>query len=164
MWLTATSRANRRGAPRRRGGSMRACCCKVVRRHTHFVGLRCQQTNTAGSFPCYDRFMGCRRIGEEWVPVARIYNKPPIIEAVCEFRFPSTQPWDITLPGRLYDQVKDQFPTVEPANVIQVVVDVAGAQIQQMQTAARILTQDRTEFIPVATHQPSIHHVPPYPS
>lgn len=38
------------------------------------------------------------------------YDNPPIVEALCEFRFIPSQPWDITIPGLLYDKIKDQFP------------------------------------------------------
>jgi uncharacterized protein (TIGR04255 family) len=34
---------------------------------------------------------------------------PPLIEALCEFRFTPASPWDWTLPGRLYDQIGDEF-------------------------------------------------------
>lgn len=35
---------------------------------------------------------------------------PPLIEAVCEFRFLQEEDWDWTLPGRLYDQISSEFP------------------------------------------------------
>jgi len=40
----------------------------------------------------------------------RKYNKTPIIEALCEFQFVPSQPWDITIPGRIYEKIKDDFP------------------------------------------------------
>src|SRR5215210_1273143 len=30
--------------------------------------------------------------------------RPPLVEAVCEFRFAPTDQWDLTVPGRLYDR------------------------------------------------------------
>jgi uncharacterized protein (TIGR04255 family) len=38
------------------------------------------------------------------------YEKPPIIEAVCEFRFSGKSKWDLTIPGLIYDSVKDEYP------------------------------------------------------
>ncbi|MGQ0654564.1 MAG: TIGR04255 family protein [Betaproteobacteria bacterium] len=38
------------------------------------------------------------------------YKNPPIIEAICEFRFSETSPWDLTIPGLIYELVKDKFP------------------------------------------------------
>lgn len=40
----------------------------------------------------------------------RRYHQPPIIEALCEFRFRPTPQWDLTIPGLFYDRIKDQFP------------------------------------------------------
>jgi hypothetical protein len=31
--------------------------------------------------------------------MARTYNNPPLIEAVCAFTFKNAQPWDLTIPG-----------------------------------------------------------------
>ena len=36
-------------------------------------------------------------------------KSPPLIEALCEFRFTPDSPWDWTLPGRLYDQIQEEF-------------------------------------------------------
>ena len=38
------------------------------------------------------------------------YRNPPVIEAVCEFRFPPDTPWDAAIPERLYELVKGEFP------------------------------------------------------
>jgi uncharacterized protein (TIGR04255 family) len=41
----------------------------------------------------------------------------PIIEVVCEFRFELENPNDATLPGRLYDIVKNEFPIIKNRNL-----------------------------------------------
>jgi uncharacterized protein (TIGR04255 family) len=83
--------------------------------------------------------------------VTRKYNKPPVIESVCEFRFEAGQPLDLTLPGLLYGELKEYFPISEQANITMVTLDVGGNQIaQQMQNAARFLTEDRSEFVQIA--------------
>ena len=38
-----------------------------------------------------------------------VYPNPPIHEAVCEFRFEGFD-WDPTIPGRFYDQIKNDYP------------------------------------------------------
>jgi uncharacterized protein (TIGR04255 family) len=40
----------------------------------------------------------------------RKYEKPPLIEAVCEFHFSQDNPWDIAAPGLIYNKIKEQFP------------------------------------------------------
>lgn len=39
-----------------------------------------------------------------------MYGKPPIEEALCEFRFKSDQDWDLTIPGRLYAELEEEYP------------------------------------------------------
>lgn len=41
------------------------------------------------------------------------YQKPPLVEALCEVRFASTEErrWDWTIPGMLYERIRDRFPT-----------------------------------------------------
>jgi uncharacterized protein (TIGR04255 family) len=34
----------------------------------------------------------------------------PIVESLCEFQFLPGQPWDLTMPGMFYEQIKDVFP------------------------------------------------------
>jgi uncharacterized protein (TIGR04255 family) len=41
--------------------------------------------------------------------------RPPLVEAVCEFRFAPTDQWDLTVPGRLYDRIRHEFPLREQA-------------------------------------------------
>jgi len=34
----------------------------------------------------------------------------PIVESLCEFQFIPGQPWDLTIPGMFYEQIKGDFP------------------------------------------------------
>src|SRR5471032_2548772 len=38
------------------------------------------------------------------------YRNPPIAEAICEFEFPDKRVWDVTLPGRMYDEMHTIYP------------------------------------------------------
>lgn len=40
------------------------------------------------------------------------YQKPPLVEALCEVRFSSTEQrrWDWAVPGMLYERIRDRFP------------------------------------------------------
>ena len=42
--------------------------------------------------------------------MGRKYNNPPLIEALCEFQFIPTEPYDSTIPGLFYTQIKGDFP------------------------------------------------------
>lgn len=37
------------------------------------------------------------------------YKNPPIVEVVCEFRLSDDTLWDLTIPGLLYEKLKDEF-------------------------------------------------------
>ncbi|MBQ0905782.1 TIGR04255 family protein [Micromonospora sp. U21] len=40
----------------------------------------------------------------------RVYKHPPIIEAIVEFTFGGGEDWNLTIPGRLYERVRDSYP------------------------------------------------------
>ncbi len=95
--------------------------------------------------------------------MARTYNKPPLIEAVCDFRFSSSQPWDWTIPGLFYEQIRDRFPIKEQLNTIETVVDPdQGRFVQQAQPKLQFASETRSEVIQIGPNNLSIHQLPPY--
>jgi len=40
------------------------------------------------------------------------FERPPLVEAVCEFRFTDSSGWDWTVPGRLHERIRSSFPKV----------------------------------------------------
>jgi uncharacterized protein (TIGR04255 family) len=86
----------------------------------------------------------------------RTYKKPPIEEALCEFRFVS-QEWDLTLPGRLYDEIKDEYPG-KPKNIVARMQlkdvtaapagqNVSAVQIPQIVAAVRLASRDARRLL-----------------
>src|SRR5207253_5942587 len=95
--------------------------------------------------------------------MARTYNKPPLIEAVCDFRFSSSQPWDWTIPGLFYEQIRDSFPNKNQVNIIETRIDSSqGKVIQQSQPKLQFINQDGTAVIHVGPDNLSIHQLQPY--
>jgi uncharacterized protein (TIGR04255 family) len=95
--------------------------------------------------------------------MARTYNSPPLIEAVCEFRFTSSQPWDWTIPGMVYEQIRENFPTKEQVNSVSMKIDpVEGKAVQEVQPKMRFLSTDKTSLVQVAPDYISIHQLKPY--
>jgi len=43
----------------------------------------------------------------------RLRNSP-LLESVCEFRFDPSSDWDMTIPGRVFERIKDKFPERSP--------------------------------------------------
>lgn len=49
----------------------------------------------------------------------RVYSRPPIVEAVCEFRFTGGPGWDWTIPGLFFERVKADFPQKRQQNIVE---------------------------------------------
>lgn len=56
-----------------------------------------------------ESFLNSKREDARGTIMVRKYKKPPLIESVCEFTFPSEVNWDSTVIGLFYDQMK-KFP------------------------------------------------------
>src|SRR2546425_12443479 len=71
--------------------------------------------------------------------MGRQYLNPPLVEAVCEFRFlPDTQ-WDLTIPGLMYEKIQDRFPHKEQRLVSDIEISQEGKEIkQQVRTSERM--------------------------
>lgn len=95
---------------------------------------------------------------------------PPLVEAVCEFRFsdPKEQ-WDWTVPGRLYDRIKDDFPDREQVQGLGFTLQVGKGDQSAVPTIQggldRVLMsrEDKSAFVQVGPNQLAINHQLPYP-
>ncbi|KPJ64923.1 hypothetical protein AMJ44_11930 [candidate division WOR-1 bacterium DG_54_3] len=95
------------------------------------------------------------------------YKNPPIIEAVCEFRFEPGSAWDLAVPGLVYERIRDTFPKRRPTRDVQLGVRQVEAGLEQeLKTTERIrfLRDDEKAFMQVGPDQVAIHHLKPYPS
>lgn len=54
--------------------------------------------------------------------MARQYDNPPLVEALCEFRFLGDQAWDWTIPGIVYEKIKAGYPEKRQEGVLEVPV------------------------------------------
>lgn len=93
--------------------------------------------------------------------------RPPLVEAVCEFRFAPTDQWDLTVPGRLYDRISDEFPLREQAQsfALQLGEGARPAEPAVQRTSDRVLMhrEDGSALVQVGPHQLAVHHKLPYP-
>jgi uncharacterized protein (TIGR04255 family) len=94
------------------------------------------------------------------------YAKPPIVEAVCEFRLTPETQWDLTIPGLLYEKLKELFPQKEQ-RVIQEMELIQGPEgwQQQIRSSERIIlfTEDRRMLVQVGPRLLAINVLKPYP-
>lgn len=94
----------------------------------------------------------------------RRYKNPPIVEVLCEFRFDPDSPWDLTMPGLIYGQVRDTFPKRRQAKVFD--VGIGPETFGQVRTTDRVqfLDKDEKAIIQISPHFLAINHLKPYPS
>lgn len=92
------------------------------------------------------------------------YSSPPIIEALCEFRFSPDTPWDLTVPGLFYAQVKDSYPQRRQVNALEIAV-APGAAPASRETALHMQFDraDGTATVQVGPHQLVVAQGRPYP-
>jgi uncharacterized protein (TIGR04255 family) len=93
------------------------------------------------------------------------YKNPPIVEAICEFRFSKDTKWDPIIPGSVYEKVKGQFPHKESRLEQQVILKTEEAGFNQNLVASQralMLSQDRSSLIQVGQHLLSINYLKPY--
>lgn len=99
--------------------------------------------------------------------VSRQYHNPPLVEAVCEFRFTTDTQWDLTIPGLIYEHVGEGFPHKEQRLVQELSIKRGPEELQhQMGTTERMmfLTSDRKTFIQVGPHLLVVNRLKPYPT
>lgn len=96
------------------------------------------------------------------------YRNPPIVEAVCEFRFSSDTPWEQDLPDRFHDAVKDNFPIRESkkGQSLEIKANSAGIEGPRVETVeiSAFLAENRRTLIHIGPRALSVHCLRPYPS
>lgn len=97
----------------------------------------------------------------------RKYKNPPLVEALCEFQFIPNQPWDVTIPGLLYEKIKDTFPDRQQKIGLGVQLKVTEKELEHRVEPIPPLIQfhkkDKTALIQVAPDLLVVNHLQPYP-
>ena len=99
--------------------------------------------------------------------MSRIYKNPPLIEALCEFRFQGDSNWDLTLPGLFYREVKEKFPKKREQNAVDVQfhgsqpeTGIQGTMIPKVQ----FFSEDESCLVQLSPSLLTINHLYPYPN
>lgn len=99
--------------------------------------------------------------------MSKQYKNPPLSEAVCEFQFGQDSPWDLTIPGLVYERVRETFPVrTQVARVMMGISANQGEIGQQIGTTPimRFSSEDEKLIMQVGIHLLSINHLRPYSS
>jgi len=97
------------------------------------------------------------------------YKNPPIVEALCEFQFVPSQPWDITISGMLYERIKDEFPLKHQQVGFGVAVQpreggVLEPKIEFGPPRMQFFSNDKTSLVQVGSDLLTINLLRPYPN
>lgn len=95
------------------------------------------------------------------------YKNPPVVEAVCEFRLTQDTAWDMTIPGLIYERVRDEFSEREQRMVSEMELTQGAEGIQQhIRTSERVVlsTRDKKMLIQLGARLLVINVLKPYPS
>ncbi len=98
------------------------------------------------------------------------YKNAPITEVICEFQFETESPWDLAVPGLIYERIRDDFPKRRQRAIYEVSVQTSRQGTQQQLKSinrAQFLREDEKALIEVGQVDEnliSIHHFKPYPS
>lgn len=100
--------------------------------------------------------------------MAKQYKNPPIIEALCEFRFIPSQEWDLTIPGLIYEKVKKLFPMREQQLGIGFKLDKSekgiNYQIEPGPPRIQFFKKNKETLIQLSPNLLSINQLKPYQS
>lgn len=99
--------------------------------------------------------------------MSKKYSNPPIVEALCEFQFVPGQPWDITIPGLLYEKIKSEFPVKQPQMGFGIGLQPKEGGIEQrveMSQVMQFFRADKTALVQVGPDLLTINHLKPYPT
>ncbi len=99
--------------------------------------------------------------------MGKMYKRSPIVEAVCEFQFEEGSPWDLTIPGRIYEKVRNTFPILRQSERVTVSVlgnpEEFGPQFGTL-SLMQFLRKDEQALVQVGTHLLSVSVLKSYPS
>jgi len=95
-------------------------------------------------------------------------QSPPVVEALCEFRFIPSERWDWTLPGRLYDKIRTDFPERAQVNALSMHIEVSSGESpnQKISTAPERIQfkkSDGSSMVQMGPHLLVVNQLPPYP-
>ncbi len=91
------------------------------------------------------------------------FERPPLVEAVCEFRFTDSSGWDWTVPGRLHERIRNAFPTVRQIRPRVVVVGMEPAPPVSNVERLHFASADGTRLVQSGPNLLAINVLPPYP-
>jgi uncharacterized protein (TIGR04255 family) len=98
--------------------------------------------------------------------VPRLYGKPPVAQAICEFQFVSDKAWDWTIPGLIYPKISSEFPTKQQEQAFEVTVTPQPQAVQRFSTALskmQFINKDKSAMVQIGPDLLGINVLSQYP-
>lgn len=95
-------------------------------------------------------------------------KNPPIVEALCEFRFDPSLPWDWTIPGRLFDKIGEEFSERSQVQGLGVQIQVGpgtppATYVRAGPERVQLKRPDGSAMVQVGPNLLAVNHLRPYP-
>lgn len=94
-----------------------------------------------------------------------LYSSPPVQEAICELRLAANSAWDLTVPGRIFDEVRQRFPLPMQQHTKHIEIrPYTGAAEPQVDVSneLRLVAADDKSFVRLGPRLISVHRLAPY--
>ena len=95
-------------------------------------------------------------------------KNPPLVEAVCEFRFAPDTQWDWTIPGLLFEQIREEFSERSELRRLSISVQQPGADgpppalIDSGPERVQLKRPDGSAMVQIGPRLLAINHLRPY--
>lgn len=94
------------------------------------------------------------------------YKFPPVVEAICEFRFSENTAWDNIIPGVIYEKIKSNFPLRNQRTVQELKIEQKeGGEFEQrfiVQSIIQLSDIGRNNLVQVGNRLFTINALQPY--
>jgi len=98
--------------------------------------------------------------------MAKKYNNPPVVEALCEVFFDGSQ-WDSTLPGLFFDRIKGDYPKKKELEQIGVEISVSkdtqGSRVSRGNQRIQFIKDDGSQLVQIEKDLLVVNQLRPYP-
>jgi uncharacterized protein (TIGR04255 family) len=98
--------------------------------------------------------------------VRRRYKSPPVSEAICEFQFGGTKEWDWTIPGLLYQEIREEFPEKRQEKAFEISIAPQMGKVEQSVgslSKMQFVRQDGSAMVQIGPDLIAVNVLPPYP-
>ncbi|AJI21059.1 TIGR04255 family protein [Priestia megaterium] len=92
----------------------------------------------------------------------RHYQNPPVREVICEFRFDEKSEWDATIPGLIYDELKEAYPLKKRSNEVEITNEGSTSRSVQMSDRIQFFNEQENAAIQIAPNLLVINLLAPY--